>query len=37
MPLTPGQERTVLYVLVVALPLAIMLTGIFVYRKRRHR
>jgi hypothetical protein len=37
MPLTPGQERSVLIVMVIALPLVIMLTGIFVYRKRRHR
>jgi hypothetical protein len=37
MPLTPGQERLVLIVLVVSLPLVIMLAGILVYRRRRHK
>jgi hypothetical protein len=37
MPITPGQERAVLIVMVIALPLVILLAGILVYRRRRHK
>jgi hypothetical protein len=37
MPVTAGQQRMVLIVLVILLPLVILAAGLLIWRKRRHR